>query len=89
MATKEELIAQCRYYKGEKENPYDWSEENASNQFWEYEALFVHKYLHGTYGDTNPTKALNDYLEGLFIYLGDRYENTPASFRVRYYGGQI
>ncbi len=36
---KEELIRQCRYYKGQQENPF---KDNNLAWFWDMERVFVH-----------------------------------------------
>lgn len=48
MSQREELIKQCRYYKGEEENPFEGN-ENSQNakMFWEYERGWVFSTLRG------------------------------------------
>ncbi|MRJ09406.1 hypothetical protein EDL99_11140 [Ornithobacterium rhinotracheale] len=50
----DQLIKQCRYYKGEKENPFQ--EDNHKNLFWHYEKKWVEFSL-------NPREK--SYLEGI------------------------
>ena len=38
--TKEELIKQCRYFKGEAGNPYTGKDQDKS-MFWDYERMWV------------------------------------------------
>ena len=44
------LLAFCKYYKGESENPFKYSLDDYSllselkNHFWEYERMFVEHY---------------------------------------------
>lgn len=33
---KTSILAVCKYYKGEKEKPFEWDKENAANNFWYY-----------------------------------------------------
>ncbi len=44
---KTSILAVCKYYKGEKEKPFEWDKENAANNFWYYEQQFCHKYETG------------------------------------------
>lgn len=52
MATREELIKQCRYYKGEDESPYEGVDQD-KNMLWFYESHWV---MSGTSED-----MLSDY----------------------------
>lgn len=47
MPTKEELIKQCRYYKGEEESPYEGVDQD-KDMLWFYESHWV---MSGTSGD--------------------------------------
>lgn len=40
----EQLLNFCKFYKGQKENPFNWETDNYKNQFWEYEKIFVNKF---------------------------------------------
>ena len=40
MPTKEELIKQCRYYKGEEESPYEGVDQD-KDMLWFYESHWV------------------------------------------------
>ena len=40
MATREELIKQCRYYKGEEESPYEGVDQD-KDMIWFYESHWV------------------------------------------------
>ena len=52
MPTKEELIKQCRYYKGEEESPYEGVDQD-KDMLWFYESHWV---MSGTSED-----MLSDY----------------------------
>lgn len=67
------ILAVCKYYKGEKENPFDWDKENAANNFWDYEKQFCHKYETGLFTG-NVKFALEKFLDNLFRHLADRYD---------------
>lgn len=43
--TREELIRQCRYYKGEEANPF--GEGGDSAMFWSYEIWWTERMLNG------------------------------------------
>lgn len=38
-----------KYFKGEKENPYDNEKKNAQHQFWGYENTFENQFNKGDY----------------------------------------
>ena len=46
MVTREELIGQCRYYKGEKKSPYNDGDQNKS-MLWFYEEVWVNDTMSG------------------------------------------
>lgn len=46
MTTREELISQCRYYKGEKIAPYNGGDPNKS-MLWFYEEVWVNDTMSG------------------------------------------
>ena len=79
--------AECKYFKGERSNPFDWNTQNAANQFWEYEKTFCHEYLLGVHSCMTPKDALGLYLGKLFMYLADKYDSMDRgeSFREKYY----
>ena len=52
MATREELVKQCRYYKGEEESPYEGVDQD-KDMLWFYESHWV---MSGTSED-----ILSDY----------------------------
>ena len=82
---RNDLIAVCRYYKGEQANPYKWDTENNANQWWEHERMYCIKYNHGTFGDLTPKAALVYFLDLLFTHLADQYQTTEEHFRKKYY----
>lgn len=63
---RQRLIGQCRYYKGEKENPFDEAAErdkDAQNKatLWFYEQYWVNGTLK-SYKDGEPEPTLSEYL---------------------------
>ena len=56
--TREELIKQCRYYKGEEECPFE-DEGQDESLFWSYEDLWVNE-LKGNY--IHDQMTLSSYL---------------------------
>jgi len=72
-----------RYFKGEKENPFDPEKENTANQFWQYEAKFEHEY---SGSKENKAGTLKIWLKDLFTHLSDRYDSFDdgESFRIKY-----
>ena len=83
--TREELIKVCKYYKGEEKNPYDWEKQNVAHEFWDYEELFCIKYERGRYCNLSPKKAIQIYLNELFIHLEGRYETPKSHFENIYF----
>lgn len=77
------VLAACKFYKGEKKNPYNWETQNVQHEFWEYECLFPHKYETGMYTG-NAKTAIKKYLNELFTHLDDRYEAEAGTFRKKY-----
>lgn len=53
--TKDELIKQCRYYKGEEENPFDGVDQDKTS-FWYYEEMWVNRFK-GDYIDEQMTQS--------------------------------
>ncbi len=64
---REELIKYCRYYKGEKENPYDGKNQDAA-MFWEYESIWVDR----LFSDTKFLKMMQDELIEVAANLEDK-----------------
>jgi len=94
-AKEEALLASCRYYKGETNNPFFGKDQNKS-MFWEYERIWVKRELDGDsyaselkqldkagLGDFGKQKRVPDSLVAL---LFNRYEHwlngSPDDFRV-------
>ncbi len=68
---KAAILSVCKYYKGEKKNPFDWDKENAANNFWDYEQQFFHNYETGLI--TGDVKVeFRKFLDDLFRHLADR-----------------
>lgn len=82
--TREDLIRQCRYYKGEEENPFDDSDRGL---FGDYERLWVRN----VYADHS---AFSEAVEEYNIYLRDfsKDDGVPTSLKaalLNRYGHQI
>ncbi|MDR2058056.1 MAG: hypothetical protein LBP83_07230 [Dysgonamonadaceae bacterium] len=76
-----------RYYRGEKENPFEWEKENTANQFWGYEALFEHKFnTDADFQGKNKASAFKQWIDALFIRLADRHDCMDGGehFRIKY-----
>ncbi|MBP5366499.1 MAG: hypothetical protein J6Y82_11390 [Bacteroidales bacterium] len=59
---RDDLIKQCRYFKGEKENPYTDNDPNKT-MFWGYERKWVDWYYQHNDLDDNPLDAMTyDYI---------------------------
>ena len=61
---KSRLIDICKYYKGEKENPHNYSKEYSiltelKCHFWDYEEMFVKNSTNATTED-----EFKDYING-------------------------
>lgn len=76
------ILALCKYYKGEKENPFDWDKENAAYNFLDYESQFCHQY--GTGLITGNVKVeFGKFLDDLFRHLADRYDSMDNGQKFR------
>lgn len=66
-----DLIKQYRYYKGEKECPFQnyWDKV-----FWQQESLFIHKFETGFFGNLNIEDALKGHMELFFEHLSDLHD---------------
>ena len=81
----ENVFKILKYYKGEKDNSFDWQKENYKNQFWEYEKTFINKLNAGIeFKNIKPAEALKIYLDKLFVHLADKYETTTDYFKRKY-----
>lgn len=59
MVNKEDLIQYCRYYKGERENPYEGKDQNKM-MLWLYERTWVHDTMAViARGDVNASESRN------------------------------
>lgn len=72
-SAKAAILSVCKYYKGEKKNPFDWDKENAANNFWYYEQQFCHNYETGLISG-NVKVEFRKFLDNLFRHLADRYD---------------
>ena len=69
---RQELINQCRYYKGEEENPYE-DEDGDSSLFWFYEQKWVQFSLKGRSND------MQLFLQEYESAGGSDFPNVPSS----------
>jgi hypothetical protein len=76
-----------KYFKGEKENPFDAETQNSANRFWEYESMFEYKfYIDQEFKEKNKGESFNIWMEKLFIRLSDKYDcfDNGEHFRLLY-----
>lgn len=72
---KKDLIQFCRYYKGEKENPFIGNKA----LFWDYEKIWI-DYNFSEHGRTLLSDYIDDYTRvGLSLF--EMKDNTPASLK--------
>lgn len=86
---KQFLISQCRYYKGEEENPFDLAARTdpvAQNKamLWFYEQSWVNANLH-SYETGEPDPALSDYYDEYLFTAGlsdfEHDDGVPISLK--------
>lgn len=77
--TRDELIKQCRYYKGEEECPFDGIDQDKT-AFWSYEYIWVNKFK-GDYIDEQMTQS--SYLAFPPVAMANRGElsSVPVSLQ--------
>ena len=74
---KEDLLKLCRYYKGEKKNPFMGS---AKESFWKYEEFWCNL----TENSASFSKMIDDYLRaGLRTFC--EYDGTPVTLKALLY----
>lgn len=74
MSKRDELLTSCRYYKGEKENPY---KDGNKALFWEYEKKWLDMFL-----DESQTliKYRDEYVkDGLLDF--ESKDNVPTTLK--------
>lgn len=78
---EKDLLHHCRYYKGEKENPF----EGTKKMLWYYEQTWVHLTLSNDEDDSNLlSKALEEYiLAGLDDF--EEYDHIPLTLKAILY----
>lgn len=79
MANKKELLPFCRYYKGEKENPY---KEGNEALFWDYEKKWIELTFEAYQGNDSPILGtyINEYVSaGLGQF--DMTDTAPATLK--------
>lgn len=70
-----DLLQYCRYYKGQKENPY---KEQNDRLFWEYEKYWINAMLNKS--ETQLSEYINDYLrEGYKDF--EKFDDTPMTLK--------
>ena len=75
---KKDFIKFCRYYKGEKENPYDGIDQNKT-MLWFYEKCWIDFNL-----SDNGRSTLADYIgdySSVGLSLFETQDDTPASLK--------
>ena len=74
--TKQDLLRVCRYYKGEKENPYTDTDQDKA-LFWDYERKWIDFKL-------DDSDTLCDYI-GDYVGVGlggfEKMDDTPLSLK--------
>ncbi len=77
--TRDELIKQCRYYKGEEECPFDGIDQDKTS-FWSYEEIWVNKFK-GNYIDEQMTQS--SYLAFPPVAMANRgeFSSVPVSLQ--------
>lgn len=79
---EKELLLFCRYYKGEKKNPFEGHPDSVLPLLWDYERTWVYDTIKGCRGGGNPTLAsyVEEYLSaGLREF--NHTDNTPATLK--------
>ena len=70
----QELLKYCRYYKGEKECPYEGIE---LYRFWNYERVWVERMLDRTYEFRDE---LHEYITAGLVDF-EKYDDTPMTLK--------
>ena len=68
-----------KYYKGEKECPFDGIQQNTAAMFWDYERIFEYKFTYGNFSTGSwemPTMTANSKKE-----LGVALDANPVDKR--------
>lgn len=78
---KQDLLKFCRYYKGEKESPFD----GTKNMLWQYEQSWITLTLSHNDDDSNLlSKILEEYiLAGLKDF--EKFDDTPLTLKAILY----
>ena len=78
--TRDELIKQCRYYKGEETNPFEGVDQDKT-AFWSYEYIWVNKFK-GDYIDEQMTQS--SYLAFPPVAMANRgeFSSVPVSLQL-------
>ena len=75
-----DLLQYCRYYKGERKNPYEGKEQNKA-MLWMYERAWIHDTMAViARGDANVSESrnLDEYADGVPITLKSLLFNRYA-----------
>lgn len=71
---RKDLLHQCRYYKGERENPHP---EGNEALFWDYERAWIEEMVN----DSNYlSECISDYI-GIGLKDFEKMDNTPLSLK--------
>ena len=78
--TRDDLIKQCRYYKGEEECPFDGIDQDKT-AFWSYEYIWVNKFK-GDYIDEQMIQS--SYLAFPPVAMANRgeFSSVPVSLQL-------
>ncbi|MCD8305767.1 MAG: hypothetical protein LUC49_03800 [Prevotella sp.] len=75
---REELIKQCRFYKGEKKNPYEGLDVRGT--IWEGEGRWVERLLE----DKNAFKSTRKYTKKTDLYISVKTRTRRCLVRVTF-----
>ena len=75
----EDLLKHCRYYHGEKKNPYEGKDQNKA-MLWEYEEIWMHEYHRDTPACDFFDEMLDEYdAAGLSDFRAD--DGVPVTLK--------
>lgn len=79
---KEEMLKLCKYYKGEEENPYGFSDDN--RRFWRFECNYytIEYFERHNYWETEGIKMASEFDEAKTVM--DRYNNITIKGFIAY-----
>lgn len=84
---RKDLLKFCRYYKGEKGNPFEGNEPQSS-MLWNYEKFWFDTELAATSEDTAETQLLTEFIDE-YIRAGlrtfEQTDDTPVTLKAILY----